>query len=73
MQTQAGRENAFRRLAKSKFRSRFHLSAIDNGAFEIASLDELEGYDSIMGLAFENLVVNNYRLLLPLLHGRWVF
>lgn len=29
MQTQAGRENAFRRLAKSKFRSRFHLSADD--------------------------------------------
>jgi exodeoxyribonuclease V alpha subunit len=29
MQTQAGMENAFRRLAKSKFRSRFHLSADD--------------------------------------------
>ena len=29
MTTQAGRENAFRRLAKSKFRSRFHLSADD--------------------------------------------
>lgn len=45
-----------------------HKRIIDDGAFEIASLDELEGYDSIMGLAFENLVVNNYRLLLPLLH-----
>ena len=29
MTTLAGRENAFRRLAKSKFRSRFHLSAED--------------------------------------------
>ncbi len=29
MTTQAGREKAFRRLAKSKFRSRFHLSADD--------------------------------------------
>ena len=29
MTTQAGMENAFRRLAKSKFRSRFHLSADD--------------------------------------------
>ena len=45
-----------------------HKRIIDDGAFEIASLDELEGYASIMGLAFENLVVNNYRLLLPLLH-----
>ena len=45
-----------------------HKRIIDDGAFEFASLDELEGYDSIMGLAFENLVVNNYRLLLPLLH-----
>ena len=45
-----------------------HKRIIDDGAFEVASLDELEGYDSIMGLAFENLVVNNYRLLLPLLH-----
>ena len=45
-----------------------HKRIIDDGAFEIASLDELEGYDSIMGRAFENLVVNNYRLLLPLLH-----
>ena len=29
MTTQAGRESAFRRLAKSKFRSRFHLSTED--------------------------------------------
>ena len=45
-----------------------HLRVIDDGAFELASLDELEGCDAVMGLAFENLVVNNYRLLLPLLH-----
>ena len=45
-----------------------HKRIIDDGAFEFASLDELEGYDSIMGLAFENLVVNNYRFLLPFLH-----
>ena len=45
-----------------------HKRIIDDGAFEVASLDELDGYDSIMGLAFENLVVNNYRMLLPHLH-----
>ncbi len=45
-----------------------HKRIIDDGAFEFASLDELEGYDSVMGLAFENMVVNNYRHLIRLLH-----
>jgi len=43
-------------------------SVIDEGAFSISSLEELEGIDSVLGLAFENLVVNNYRYLLPLMH-----
>lgn len=41
---------------------------IDEGAFLFSSLSELEGIDAVMGLAFENLVVNNYREILPLLH-----
>ena len=41
---------------------------IDEGAFLLSSLSELEGLDTVMGLAFENLVVNNYRDILPLLH-----
>ena len=41
---------------------------IDEGAFLFSSLSELEGSDAVMGLAFENLVVNNYRDMLPLLH-----
>lgn len=45
-----------------------HKTVIDDGAFAIASLRELEGWDSVMELAFENLVVNNYRHLLPPLH-----
>lgn len=45
-----------------------HKRMIDDGAFSVSSLDELEGYETLMGLAFENLVVNNYRLLLPYLH-----
>ncbi len=45
-----------------------HRGVIDDGAYSIASLRELEGWDSVMGLAFENLVANNYRHLLPHLH-----
>ena len=55
--------------------SRFYLKyiernkrVIDADAFSFASLEELEGIDSVMGLAFENLVVNNYRELIPYLH-----
>jgi AAA+ ATPase superfamily predicted ATPase len=55
--------------------SRFYLKyiernkrVIDADAFSFASLEELEGIDSVMGLAFENLVVNNYRELIRYLH-----
>ena len=43
-------------------------SVIDEGAFEFASLREFDGLDAVMGLAFENLVVNNYREVIPHLH-----
>ena len=57
--------------------SRFYLkyiepekTAIDKGAFELGSLDRLDGWDSVMGLAFENLVLNNVRdLIVPLGFG----
>ena len=41
---------------------------IDTGAYSIGSLDALEGWESVLGLAFENLVVNNVRALLTPLH-----
>lgn len=41
---------------------------IDAGAYNFVSLSRLEGWDSVMGLAFENLVVNNYTDLIPELH-----
>ena len=41
---------------------------IDDGSYQFVSLSALDGWDSVMGLAFENLVVNNYVDLLPLLH-----
>jgi len=41
---------------------------IDAGAYRFASLSALEGWSGVKGLAFENLVVNNYPELLPHLH-----
>jgi len=45
-----------------------HRKVIDAGAFAFSSMEELAGIDAVMGLAFENLVVNNYRELLTPLH-----
>lgn len=39
-------------------------AAIDAGSYSVGSLDVLEGWEGVMGLAFENLVVNNMRSLL---------
>jgi hypothetical protein len=51
--------------------SRFYLkyiepekAAIDNGAYMPGSLEQLDGWQSVLGLAFENLVVNNVPALL---------
>lgn len=41
---------------------------IDAGAFKFVSLSRMEAWNSVMGLAFENLVVNNYADLIPELH-----
>ena len=55
--------------------SRFYLKyiepvrpIIDSGAYRFVSLDGLDGWESLMGLQFENLIVNNYALLIPHLH-----
>ena len=40
---------------------------IDKGQYELGSLDQLEGWNSVKGLAFENLVVNNSAMLRSLL------
>ncbi len=42
-------------------------SEIAIGGYRFASVEQLPGWDSIMGLAFENLVVNNWTELLPLI------
>ena len=41
---------------------------IDDGSFAFVSLDQFDGWNVDMGLAFENLIVNNYREILPYLH-----
>ena len=41
---------------------------IANGFYQYVPLDRLPGWDAIMGLQFENLVVNNYGMLIPYLH-----
>ena len=38
--------------------------AIDAGSYSVGSLDVLDGWECVLGLAFENLVVNNLRSLL---------
>ncbi len=43
-------------------------AVIDRDEYEFAGLDALENMDAVMGLAFENLVVNNYHELVPHLH-----
>ena len=40
---------------------------IERGAFRFAGLDRLPGWNAILGLQFENLVVNNLTLLIPAL------
>jgi hypothetical protein len=42
-------------------------SVIDKGQYELGTLDQLDGWDVVKGLAFENLVVNNSAMLRPLL------
>ena len=41
---------------------------IDSGRYAFASLDTLENWNTILGLQFENLIVNNYSELIPHLH-----
>lgn len=54
--------------------SRFYLhhiepnaKAIEDGLFQYGSLSSLKGWNAIKGLQFENLVVSNFRALLPVL------
>ncbi len=42
-------------------------SAIKNGLFEFASLEQLDGWDAILGLQFQNLILNRVNDLFPLL------
>lgn len=41
---------------------------VDDGSYEFVSLARLPGWETVMGLQFENLVLNHYVELLPYLH-----
>ena len=41
---------------------------IDRDEYEFTGLESLENVDAVMGLAFENLILNNYHALVPFLH-----
>ena len=43
-------------------------TVIDGGRFAFGGFDALDGWESVMGLAFENLVLNNWTRLLQPLH-----
>lgn len=45
-----------------------HLPEIEGGRFAFASLEALPGWESVLGLQFENLVLNHVMELVPLLH-----
>ena len=45
-----------------------HEEAIRKGQFALSSLESLPGWDSILGLQFENLVLNHAMSLVPFLH-----
>ena len=45
-----------------------HNREIVDGTFVFASAESLSGWDTLLGLQFENLVLNNVTALLPLLH-----
>jgi len=43
-------------------------STIDDGRYAFKSLETLENWNTLLGLQFENLIVNNYGELIPHLH-----
>lgn len=54
--------------------TRFYLRCVEPrkneiavGGYRLGSVEQLPGWEAIMGLAFENLVVNNWKELLPLM------
>lgn len=71
---QTGRAERIARYRVKDNYTRFYLHhiapihrQIENGLFRFESLSDLKGWDAIRGLQFENLIVQNYRSLLPIL------
>lgn len=71
---ETGAEVRSRRFRLKDNYARFYLKCvepaketIDAGSFAFGGMDRFAGWPTVLGLQFENLVINNYRLLLPLL------
>lgn len=72
---ETGKAIAYHRYRLKDNYARFYLkyidpvkTMIDNGSYAFKSLEALEHWNSVLGLQFENLIVNNYRELIPHLH-----
>lgn len=72
---ETGKDIAFERYRIKDNYARFYLKyidpvkdIIDGGRYAFKSLETLENWNTVMGLQFENLIVNNYTSLIPLLH-----
>lgn len=72
---ESGKDLAFERYRIKDNYARFYLKyidpvkeIIDGGRYAFRSLETLENWNAVMGLQFENLVVNNYTELLAPLH-----
>ena len=69
---ETGKPSLFKRYRLKDNYTRFYLRCIEphrqrieNGLFNFTSLKQLDGWNAILGLQFENLVVNNFHALLP--------
>lgn len=72
---ETGKDIAFERYRIKDNYARFFLKyidpvkdIIDGGRYAFKSLETLENWNAVMGLQFENLIVNNYTSLIPRLH-----
>jgi len=72
---ETGKDVRKRRFRLKDNYSRFYLKyvepakdTIDAGSFAFVGMEQLAGWGPIEGLQFENLVINNYRDILPFLH-----
>lgn len=72
MNPETGKPSLFKRYRLKDNYTRFYLKCIEphrqrieKRLFDFTSLKQLDGWNTILGLQFENLIVNNFHALLP--------